>query len=136
MPEISAETAAHRLQTAGALPAGYPKTEGALHTSRRRLDGRTVAARRLRVVHDSLLAALPSSLAPFVLEQVKSAAELVVASERVRLALLQGDPGATLDDVVRLERLAASSVRRLLTEHGAKQGLGLGLPGYLRERGK
>jgi hypothetical protein len=67
---------------------------------------------------------------PILSDQVERAAELVALSETVRARALDGDPNATLDDVVRLTRAADAAVKRLGLDR-AKQPQGGNMQRYL-----
>ena len=79
------------------------------------IDGRTPLGRRLRDIADQLAAGLGgwSALTELQAAAVRKAAELAALAEDARAKRLKGDTTITLDDVVRLDRLAEQSVRRL-----------------------
>ena len=86
---------------------------------RRRLtkfDKRTALGRRIGELEGLFLAATPSAeLSPLRRLKVGEAAQLTALAERARGILMrEGEmPGASLDDIVRLERRAASAVKAL-----------------------
>jgi hypothetical protein len=79
----------------------------------------TPLGRRLRDLADHLAVSLGgwSQLTDLQAAAVRKAAELTALAEHARAARLRGDTSVTLDDVVRLDRLAEQSVRRLGLDH-------------------
>jgi hypothetical protein len=79
------------------------------------ISGRTALGRRLRDIADHLAAGLGgwAQLTELQAAAVRKGAELQALAEHARAARLKGDTSVTLDDVVRLDRLADQSVRRL-----------------------
>ena len=79
------------------------------------IDGRSPLGRRLRDLADQLASGLGGwpALTDLQAAAVRKAAELAALAEHARAARLKGDISVTLDDVVRLDRLAEQSVRRL-----------------------
>jgi hypothetical protein len=84
-----------------------------LHGGRRRVDGRSVVARRAKQLTREFIDALGGSDAvdPATLSKVRRAAELVAVGERTRVMAMAGD--AVIDDLVRVERLCDSALKRL-----------------------
>src|SRR5271168_4520373 len=97
-------------ETAAALTAKPPLTV------RRRIDGRTRHARRIRELAESFSAALGHPTDTAALAAITSAAELITAAEMARAALLRGV--GDIDGVVRLENLAARAARKLSIKSG------------------
>jgi hypothetical protein len=79
------------------------------------IDGRTPLGRRLRDVADQLADGLGgwSALSDLQAASVRKSAELQALAEDARARKLNGATDVTLDDLVRLDRLAEQSVRRL-----------------------
>jgi hypothetical protein len=99
-----------------------------------RADGRTPQGRRLRDLFRSYLSALGNPSDPATQAAVLAAAELMVAAETARSALLAG--AGDVDQVVRLENLSARAVRKLgIKPGGAKEVPGAALKAYLSSRG-
>jgi len=85
-----------------------------------RADGRTPQGRRVRDLFRSYLGALGSPNDPGAQAAVLAAAELVVAAETARAALLAGT--GDVDQVVRLENLSARAIRKLGIKGAAAKG--------------
>ena len=83
------------------------------------IDGRTPLGRRLRDIADQLAAGLGgwSQLNELQAGTVRKAAELLALSEDARARRLNGDVSIALDDLVRLDRLAAQAVKALGLDH-------------------
>src|SRR5260221_627362 len=79
------------------------------------ISGRTALGRRLRDIADQLADGLGGwpRLNELQASAVRKAAELTALAEDARARRLNGAADVTLDDVVRLDRLAEQSVRRL-----------------------
>jgi hypothetical protein len=79
------------------------------------IDGRTPLGRRLRDIADQLADGLGgwSVLTELQAASVRKSAELQALAEDARARKLNGATDVTLDDLVRLDRLAEQSVRRL-----------------------
>jgi hypothetical protein len=81
-----------------------------------RIDYRRRVGRRARELNQHFAAAVTASGRELSIEltvAVGKAAELVALAEDLRARMLRADPSANADDVVRLQRLADASVRRL-----------------------
>jgi hypothetical protein len=76
-----------------------------------RADGRTPQGKRIRDLFRAFQAAAGNGSDPATVASILAAAELTVAAEAARAALLAG--GGDIEQVVRLENLAARAVRRL-----------------------
>jgi hypothetical protein len=85
------------------------------HPNKMAIDGRTPLGRRLRDLGDQLAAGLGGwpQLNELQAAAVRKAAELTALAEDARARKLNGATDVTLDDLVRLDRLAEQSVRRL-----------------------
>jgi hypothetical protein len=82
-----------------------------------RADGRTPQGRRIRDLYRDYSNALGKPAESAIQAAVLAAAELMVAAEAARAALLAG--AGDIEQVVRLENLAARAVRRLGIRPGA-----------------
>lgn len=76
------------------------------------LDGRTVAARRVRDLAQTYTAALGGVVDPLQRELILKAAQLNVAAEDMRRRSLQGET-VDIASLVKLENLASRAVRSL-----------------------
>jgi hypothetical protein len=76
-----------------------------------RLDGRTGASKQARALAQAFMVALGHPTGRTTHAAVLAASELLVAAENARAALLAGR--GDVDQVVRIENLAARAVRRL-----------------------
>jgi hypothetical protein len=97
-----------------------------------RADGRTPQGRRLRDLFRSYHGALGRPSEPAVQAAILAAAELMVAAETARAALLAGT--GDIDQVVRLENLSGRAVRKLGIKPGAPQKPGQALREHLARR--
>src|SRR5271163_288592 len=77
------------------------------------LDGRSRPARRASALARGFAAALGDTISPEQRVAVERAAQLVAVAEAAREGRLRGDPGISLDDVVRTDGAAARAVRAL-----------------------
>jgi hypothetical protein len=102
-----------------AILTGSPTSRAAITNDplRVRADGRTPQGRRLRDLFRSFQVAAGNPSDPASVASILAAAELTVAAEEARAALLAGS--GDIEQVVRLENLAARAVRRL----GVKPGV-------------
>jgi hypothetical protein len=93
--------------------ASRPSTNRAAVTNNplARADGRTPQGRRIRDLYRAWHAAMGQPTDPVVQAAILGAAELTVAAETARAALLGGT--GDIDAVVRLENLAGRAVRKL-----------------------
>jgi hypothetical protein len=96
-----------------------------------RADGRTPQGRRLRDLFRSYHQTLGRPSEPAVQAAILAAAELMVAAETARAALLAGT--GDVDQVVRLENLSGRAVRKLGIRPGAAPA-GPSLQEYLASR--
>jgi hypothetical protein len=78
-----------------------------------RASGRTPAGRRIRDLFRSYSSALGNPGDPGTQAAILAAAELVVAAEAARSKLFADGSNADVEQLVRLENLAARSLRRL-----------------------
>jgi hypothetical protein len=102
------------------VPASNPLLNRAALTNdplRVRADGRTPQGRRTRDLYRSYFDAIGRPGNPAIQASVLAAAELMVAAERARAEFLAGR--GDVEQIVRLENLAARSVRRLGIKAGA-----------------
>jgi hypothetical protein len=97
-----------------------------------RADGRTPQGRRTRDLYRSYFDAIGRPGNPAMQASVLAAAELMVAAERARAEFLAGR--GDVEQIVRLENLAARSVRRLGIEAGAAVAAPLTPAEYLARR--
>lgn len=90
---------------------------------RQPFDKRTLIGRRAVTLAATYRARLGAAAAdPVVTAAIEKAARLTALAESAAARALRADPRVTLDDVVRLTRLADVSVRRLhLDRHNATQ---------------
>jgi hypothetical protein len=94
--------------------ASVPLTSRAALTNdplRARADGRTPQGRRIRDLFRAYSSAMGSPSDPATQAAILAAAELVVAAERARAKVL--DDGGDVEQLIRLENLAARATRRL-----------------------
>jgi len=94
----------------------------------RPFDKRTRTGRRTAelAVHFRARLGVADAGDPLLLAQIEHAARLVALSEAASARALRADPDISLDDVVRLQRLADQSVRRLrLDRHKPPSAPGL-----------
>jgi hypothetical protein len=95
-----------------------PTSRSAITNKPRRMvvSGNTPLGRRLRDLADQLAANLGGwqQLNDLQIAAVRKAAELTALAEDARARRLNGDTSITLDDLVRVDRLAAQAVRQLL----------------------
>jgi hypothetical protein len=77
------------------------------------LDRRTSAARRADRLIAAFKADLGGDVTPTILTQIERAAVLTAVAEDARARRLAGDLTITLDDLVRVDRLAAAATRAL-----------------------
>jgi hypothetical protein len=84
------------------------------------LDGRVRMARRLKAV----LAELSAQYGDVERPLLQRCAELQLLSERARARLVRGEPGTTIDEIVKLENLSARALRdlRARTKRGPESG--------------
>jgi hypothetical protein len=104
------------------IAATPPQTSRSRMTNRPlagRANGNTREGRRLRDLFRSYLGALGNPCDPATQAAVLSAAELTVAAEAARARLLADGRGADIDQVVRLENLAARALKRLAIKPSA-----------------
>jgi hypothetical protein len=95
---------------------------------------RTLIGRRTVALAATFRARLGEAAAdPVLLAAIDKAARLVALAESVQARALRADPKISLDDVVRVERLADIAVRRLRLDRHAKPAAP-SLADYLRER--
>src|SRR5262249_13111374 len=113
----------------------YPRRNKRTPRPPQPFDKRTLIGRRAVALAATYRARLGAAAAdPVVLAAVEKAAQLTALAEDAAARALRADPKVTLDDVVRLTRLADLSVRRLhLDRHNAKQAPTLA--DYLAARG-
>jgi hypothetical protein len=99
---------------------------------RPRMDGRLAPAKRKKALIAQYVAALggPDAVNDLLWDRVVITAELVVAAELARAAVLEGD--GLLDDMVRAQRLADQAVRRLQLDRHKLQSTTPSLSEYLR----
>jgi hypothetical protein len=103
-------------------PAVTPAASRAKVTNdpiRARASGNSRQGRRLRDLYAAYMVALGHPAGPTTHAAVLAACELLVAAENARAALLAGN--GDVDQVVRLENLAARAVRRLGIKPGGNQ---------------
>jgi hypothetical protein len=79
----------------------------------RHLDGRTRAAARARKLAADFEAQIGGTITTAMRIAIERAATLVVVAEDSRARRLSGDSTVLLDDLVRIDRLAAQAVRNL-----------------------
>jgi hypothetical protein len=79
--------------------------------ARKVLDGRSALARRTKVLAEQFEAEAGGDLSPGRKLAIRRAAGIVALAEVTRLRRLAGDPNTSIDDVVRVERLAARALR-------------------------
>jgi hypothetical protein len=94
--------------------ASVPLTSRAALTNdplRARADGRTPQGRRIRDLFRAYSSAMGSPSDPATQAAILAAAELVVAAERARAKVLAD--GGDIEQLIRLENLAARATRRL-----------------------
>jgi hypothetical protein len=91
-----------------------------------RADGRTPQGRRIRDLYRGWHVAMGSPTDPTVQALILAAAELTVASEAARAALLAG--AGDVDQLVRLENLASRATRKLGIAPGKGRGPTGGAP--------
>ncbi len=82
------------------------------------LDRRTMAARRAAALAETFAAELGGQLSDVQRVAVQNAAVMVAISEDAQTRRLAGEPGITLDDIVR----ATSAARRAVKDLGIKAG--------------
>jgi hypothetical protein len=100
------------------------------------IDKRSALGRRVTQLTATFRAriGLDANPDPLLLAAIERAAQLQALAEAARARALRADPKVTLDDVVRLNRLAEHAVRSLrLDRHNTKQAPSLGA--LLREGG-
>jgi hypothetical protein len=86
--------------------------------ARKPFDGRYVIGKRVKQLVDVFRTRIgPDADDPITATAIRRAAETVALSEDASSRALRADPKVTLDDVVRLTRLAELSVRRLRLDH-------------------
>jgi hypothetical protein len=78
-------------------------------------------ARELSQVFTEVVVASSRELGVELIVAIDKAAELTALAEDLRARMLRADPAANADDVVRLQRLADASVRRLNLSSAAKK---------------
>ncbi len=105
----AAKPASDRAATAATPAASRAKVTN--DPIRARASGNSRQGRRLRDLYAAYMVALGHPAGPTTHAAVLAACELLVAAENARAALLAGD--GDVDQVVRLENLAARAVRRL-----------------------
>ena len=96
--------------------ADYRKLMGGGRRSPVRIDYRKRVGKRARELSQHFTAAVSASGRELSIElavAIGKAAELVALAEDLRARMLRADPSANADDVVRMQRLADVSVRRL-----------------------
>jgi hypothetical protein len=88
------------------------------------LDGRLRMAKRLKAVLGELTAQYGDVETPLL----QRCAELQVCAEQARARLVRGEPGITIDEIVKLENLSARALRDLQarTKRGPTSGPTLG----------
>ena len=101
----------------------YPRRNKRTPRPPQPFDKRTLIGRRAVALAATYRARLGAAAAdPVVLAAVEKAAQLTALAESAAARALRADPKVTLDDVVRLTRLADLSVRQLrLDRHNTKQ---------------
>jgi hypothetical protein len=77
-----------------------------------RYDGRSIEAGRIKTLAASFRAALGNTTDPITSTAIMRAAELVMLAEVYRAKAIKGEL-ISVEDVVRIEKLAESAVRRL-----------------------
>ena len=97
-------------------------------------DRRTRIAKRREVLVKTFTAQI-IDITPALAVKVAAAAELVALSEQYRGSFIRGESKVPLDDLIRLERLASSSVRSLGLQHRAQISAPT-LSDYLRRQGE
>ena len=96
--------------------ADYRKLMGGGRRSPVRIDYRKRVGKRARELSQHFTAAISASgreLSVELVVAIDKASELVALAEDLRARMLRAEPGANADDLVRLQRLADASVRRL-----------------------
>jgi hypothetical protein len=89
-----------------------------------RIDYRKRVGKRARELSRHFAAALTAAGRELSIEltvAIGKAAELVALAEDLRARMLRADPGANADDMVRMQRLADLSVRRLALPSAASK---------------
>jgi hypothetical protein len=89
-----------------------------------RIDYRKRVGRRARELSQHFTAAIIASGREMTVElavAIGRAGELVALAEDLRARMLRADPNANADDVVRMQRLADASVRRLTLPSGSSK---------------
>jgi len=100
----------------------------------RHLDGRTRAAARARKLVAVFEAELGGTLSAATRIAIERAATLVVLAEDARARRLAGDLKISLEDLVRMDRVAAAAIKALGLGH-RREPSGPTLGEYLREQG-
>lgn len=77
------------------------------------VDGRTRESKRRHELAAMYTRALGGSVDEVTANRIAVAAEMATASEAARARFLRGDPSVSINDLVRLERLAAAAEKRL-----------------------
>jgi nucleotide-binding universal stress UspA family protein len=120
---------AHSAEVAATNPTARPP---GVRASRRAwgLDRRTAASKRLRVVMQDIArqSGVPFDIGDALLRR---AAELAVAAEVGRRALIRGEAGINVDHVLRLEGISARAMRDLCSRARAKPSDEPDLQSYL-----
>jgi hypothetical protein len=115
----TAAAAKPALDRAGpAVPPAASRAKVTNDPVRARASGNSRQGRRLRDLYAAFTAQLGHPVDPTTAAAVLAACELLVAAENARAALLAGR--GDVDQVVRLENLAARAVRRLGLRPGGK----------------
>jgi hypothetical protein len=102
-----------------AEPAPPPRGKQRLRTIDS-LDGRTIAARRARELANGFATELGGTITASHRLAIERAAALVSLAEDAQARRLAGEPGISLEDVVRVDNAAARAVKAL----GIKPGPG------------
>ena len=125
----------------GVMPATSQPSAGNQPKKRRHrlprgpFDRRTRIARRRDALVKTFTVQLAGEITPALALKVDAAAELVALAERYRGQFMSGASNVPLDDLIRLERLASSSVRSLGLQHRAQISAPT-LSDYLRGQGE
>jgi hypothetical protein len=96
-------------------------------------DRRTRLGRRCDALVAMFTAQLAGEVPPALNVKIAAAAELVALAEQYRASFMRGAATVPLDDLVRLERLAAGAVRGLHLDRHKPQASGPSLADLLRE---
>jgi hypothetical protein len=113
----------------------YPRRNRRTPRPPQPFDKRGGAGRRAHALTNHFRQCLgPIAEDPVTAAAIARAAQLLALAEEARARALRSDPKVTLDDVVRLNRLAEHAVRALHLDRHTKQQP-MSLPEYLASRG-